>query len=56
MNGEVAKALANPELKQKLESAGITPLAMSPSDFTALIKADIGRWGKVIGDAKITTE
>jgi tripartite-type tricarboxylate transporter receptor subunit TctC len=56
MNGEVAKALANPELKQKLEAAGITPLAMSPNDFTALIKADTARWAKVINDAKITTE
>jgi tripartite-type tricarboxylate transporter receptor subunit TctC len=56
MNGEVAKALASPELKQKFETAGITPLPMSPTQFTDLIKADIARWRTVINDAKITAE
>jgi tripartite-type tricarboxylate transporter receptor subunit TctC len=56
MNREVATALATPELKQKLEAAGITPLVMSPAQFTDLIKSDIGRWRTVINDAKITTE
>ena len=44
------------ELKQKLETAGITPLAMSPAQFSELIKADIARWRTVINDAKITAE
>jgi len=56
MNGEVAKALASPELKQKFETAGITPLPMSPTQFTDLIKADIARWRTVINDARITAE
>jgi tripartite-type tricarboxylate transporter receptor subunit TctC len=56
MNREVATALATPELKQKLEAAGITPLAMSPAQFTELIKSDTVRWRTVINDAKITTE
>ena len=56
MNGEVARALAAPELKQKLEAAGITPLPLSPMQFTDLIKADIARWRTVINDAKITAE
>jgi len=56
MNHEVATALATPELKQKLEAAGITPLAMSPAQFNELIKSDIVRWRAVINDAKITAE
>jgi len=56
MNTEVAKALADPELKQKLEAAGITPLSMSSGDFTNVMKADVARWAKVISDAKVTTE
>jgi tripartite-type tricarboxylate transporter receptor subunit TctC len=56
MNREVATALASPEVKQKFEAAGITPLAMSPAQFTDLIKADIVRWRTVINDAKITAE
>ena len=56
LNSEVAKALTEPELKSKLEAAGITPRAMSPAEFTSLIQADIARWGKVIADAKVTAE
>jgi tripartite-type tricarboxylate transporter receptor subunit TctC len=56
MNGEVVRALAAPELKQKLEAAGITPLPLSAAQFTDLIKADIARWRTVINDAKITAE
>jgi tripartite-type tricarboxylate transporter receptor subunit TctC len=56
MQGEVAKALSDPELKSRLEAAGITPLAMSPARFTDLIKADVVRWRNVIQEAKITTE
>jgi hypothetical protein len=52
MNGRWA--LNSPELKQ-FESAGITPLPMSPTQFTDLIKADT-RWRTVINDAKITAE
>ena len=56
MNAELAKALADRELKSKLEAAGITPLAMSPAQFTDLIKADVVRWRNVIQEAKVTTE
>jgi len=56
MNSELAKALADPELKAKLEAAGITPLAMSPAQLTELMKADVTRWRKVITEAKITVE
>jgi tripartite-type tricarboxylate transporter receptor subunit TctC len=56
MSQEIAKALATPEVKEKLESAGVTPVASTPADFAALISADITRWQKVINDAGIKAE
>ncbi|MEO8133256.1 MAG: tripartite tricarboxylate transporter substrate-binding protein [Betaproteobacteria bacterium] len=56
MNREVARAVADPEVKAKLEAAGVTPGAMSTVQFTDFIKAEIVRWRNVIAEAKITTE
>jgi tripartite-type tricarboxylate transporter receptor subunit TctC len=56
MNREVAKAVADPEVKAKLEAAGLTPGSSSPAQFNELIKSEIGRWRDVIVAAKITTE
>ena len=52
----MVKVMANPELRQKLESAGITPGSSTPAAFGDLIKAEIGRWRTVIDEAKVTTE
>jgi tripartite-type tricarboxylate transporter receptor subunit TctC len=56
MSQEIAKALATPEVKEKLEGAGVTPVASTPADFSALINAEITRWQKVINDAGIKAE
>ncbi len=56
MSQEIAKALASPEVKEKLESAGVTPASSAPADFGKFIKTEIERWNKVIADAKITAE
>ena len=56
MSQEIAKALASPEVKDKLEGAGVTPAASTPADFGKFITAEIERWRKVIADAKITAE
>ena len=56
MSAEVATALASPDLKQKLEAVGVTPVANSPAAFGDLVKSETVRWRKVIEDAKITAE
>jgi tripartite-type tricarboxylate transporter receptor subunit TctC len=56
LNQEIAKALAAPEVKQKLEATGITPAPSSPAEFGELIKSEIPRWRKVIEDAGIKAE
>lgn len=48
LNGAIAKALQNPELKQKLNTLGILPETTTPAELAALIKTDTAKWGEVI--------
>ena len=56
LNEATVKALASPEVKDKLEATGITTSASTPTAFSDMIKTEIGRWRTVITDAKVTTE
>ena len=53
LNKEVVKALAAPELNDRLSSEGAEPAANTPEEFAAFIKAEIIKWGKVTRAAKI---
>jgi tripartite-type tricarboxylate transporter receptor subunit TctC len=56
LNQEIAKALAAPEVKQKLEAAGVTPTPSSPAELGDLIKSEIPRWRRVIEEAGVKVE
>jgi tripartite-type tricarboxylate transporter receptor subunit TctC len=53
---EVAKAAAQPDVRQKLEVMGFTPVANTPDEFSARIKVEMEKWGKVVRDAKLRIE
>jgi tripartite-type tricarboxylate transporter receptor subunit TctC len=53
LNREIAKALASPDIKERLAPQGFTPVASSPEEFAALIRADMERWGQVIRAANL---
>ena len=53
---EIAKAIAQPDVKEKLETLGFVPVANKPEEFGARIKAEIEKWGKVVRDAKLKVE
>ena len=52
-NGEIGKALAAPDLRERLITAGIEPRPMSPEQFSAFIKSEAVRYAQVIKDAGI---
>ena len=56
LNAEFRKAIAMPELRQKLIDAGIEPLQSSPEEASAYIRSETAKWAKVIGEGKITVE
>ena len=53
---EIARAIANPKVAQLLKNLGLEPASNTPDEFRALIKAETGKWGKVIKAAGIKGE
>ena len=56
LNGEINKALAAPDLKDRLLNAGIQPVGTTPAEFGSFIKSETVRFAKVIKDAGIKPE
>ena len=50
---EAKKALADPDLRKKLDDQGIVPMGTSPDEFKTFVTEEIARWKKVIADADI---
>jgi tripartite-type tricarboxylate transporter receptor subunit TctC len=49
LRAAVAKALAAPEVKERLNSAGgLEPFASTPEEFVALIRRDYDKYGKIV--------
>ena len=53
---EIAKIIALPETRQKLEALGFNPLASTPEESAVRITRELARWAKVIRDAKIEAQ
>jgi len=47
LQAEAAALVATPEMKQRLASEGAEPVASTPDDFAAFVKAEIRQWTEV---------
>jgi tripartite-type tricarboxylate transporter receptor subunit TctC len=56
LNAEVAKALDDPGVKEKLAQVGCEPYKSTPEQFAALIKDDLPRWAKIVKDSGATID
>jgi len=56
LNSEINAALKLPDVRAKLETAGIEIQGGSPEEYAALIKSDLIKWDKVIKAAGIQPE
>ena len=57
LRAEARKALESPEIKEKLHAAGgLEPLVTSPEEFSALIRRDHERFGKLIKEVGIRAD
>src|SRR6201747_1700239 len=48
---EIAKAVARPDVKARLETLGFKPVANTPDAFAARIRQEMDKWSKVVHDA-----
>ncbi len=56
LNAEALKALASPEVKEKLAGFGAEPMPMSPAAFDAFIKSEAARMAQVVKSAGIKAQ
>jgi tripartite-type tricarboxylate transporter receptor subunit TctC len=56
VSAEAAKALRDPAMKAQLEKLGYEPVGNTPEEYTAFLREEVARWGKVIKDADIKLE
>ncbi len=50
LNAAFAKAMAFPEVHQRLLDGGLDPISGTPEDFAAFIRSEIDKWAKVAKD------
>ena len=53
---EIARVVALPDVKQRLQDLGFEPVADTPAHFGERIKTEIAKWAKVVHDANIRAE
>ena len=47
------RAVASPDVKEKMAAIGYEPVAVPPDEFKARVAADMPKWAKVIHDAGV---
>jgi tripartite-type tricarboxylate transporter receptor subunit TctC len=53
---EIARAITLPDMKERLAALGYEPVASTPEESAAQFRAEIAKWGKVIGEAGIKAQ
>ena len=53
LHAEVAKAIATPEIRDRLPGWGYEPVASTPEEFATRFKADLALYARVIREARI---
>jgi tripartite-type tricarboxylate transporter receptor subunit TctC len=56
LNAEWVKIAADPDTKEKMQTAGFETVAVTPEQFSEFIKQDIARWGKVVKEANLSVD
>jgi tripartite-type tricarboxylate transporter receptor subunit TctC len=53
---EVARIVATPAFRAKMDALGIEPVGNSPAEATAFLKDEVAKWGAIIRDSNIKLE
>ena len=56
LNAEVARILALPDVRDRLFAIGAEPMSASPEQFSAMVRADVDKWGKLVRAAGISAD
>ncbi|WP_395707384.1 Bug family tripartite tricarboxylate transporter substrate binding protein [Casimicrobium huifangae] len=53
LNEEINRAIALPELRERLSGEALEPMSMSSAEFSAFIAAEVARWTKLVRERNI---
>ena len=56
LHGDIMKAMATQDMRDRLTAIAMIPVANTPEEFTVQVKNDIARWGKVIREGGIKVD
>ena len=56
IHGDIVKAMATQDFRERLNAIAMTPVGNTPEEFTAQVTSDIVRWGKVIRESGIKVD
>jgi tripartite-type tricarboxylate transporter receptor subunit TctC len=56
LRAEIVKALAQPDIRERLATLGFEAIGSTPAEFATFIEAESARYGQIIRDAKIKAE
>jgi tripartite-type tricarboxylate transporter receptor subunit TctC len=56
LHREIVRIVALPEIAERLATLGFDPVANTPEEFAAYIRAEVTKWAKVVRDADIKVE
>jgi tripartite-type tricarboxylate transporter receptor subunit TctC len=56
VSAEVARALANPAIRERATEQGATPVGNSPAQFERFVRDDVAKWTRIIQQAGIKLE
>ncbi len=56
ISADIAKALAMPDVRQKLLTSSLEPVGSTPAEMASILRKDYDKWGEVIRKANIRLE
>jgi tripartite-type tricarboxylate transporter receptor subunit TctC len=56
LHAETVKALAMPDVRQRLEGVGFELVGSTPDEFAAYIRSEIAKWAKVVKASGVRLE
>jgi tripartite-type tricarboxylate transporter receptor subunit TctC len=56
LSADIAKALATPDLNERLRGLGTTPVGSTPEELAAHVRNEVSRWTEVVKTAGVKPE
>jgi tripartite-type tricarboxylate transporter receptor subunit TctC len=56
LNEKISKIVSDPQITEVWAKSGVTPMKMTPAQFTDFLNGDIDKWGKIVKSADIKVD